>query len=136
MNFTAEENFEEFLSTSEITSEDKTEVFFGEIGEIFSIADGIATIHGLNTVTAGEMIEVESSKSLQIFMGMALNLNKDSMGAVVFASEKDISAGDRVFRTKNKVSVPTGSSVLGRVLNALGKPLDGKEFNRYCFKTG
>jgi proton translocating ATP synthase F1 alpha subunit len=99
---------------------------FSEMGKIYSIADGIATIYGLNKVTSGEMIEIQSKKNMQIFMGMALNLNKDSVGAVVFASEKDVSAGDRVFRTKKRVSVPTGKSLLGRVVDALGNPLDGK----------
>jgi len=100
--------------------------FFGEMGQIYSIADGIATIYGLNNVTAGEMLEIESSKDMQIFMGMALNLNQDSIGAVVFASEKDVSAGDRVFRTRTRVAVPSGESLLGRVVDPLGNVLDGK----------
>lgn len=101
-------------------------VFFGEMGQIYSIADGIAIIYGLNNVTAGEMLEIESSKCMQIFMGMALNLNQNTIGAVVFASEKDVGAGDRVFRTRNRVSVPVGESLLGRVVDPLGNVLDGK----------
>jgi len=99
---------------------------FNEMGQIFSIADGIATIYGLNNITAGEMIMIESSLNSQVFMGMVLNLNQDSVGAVVFASERDVSAGDKVFRTGSKVAVPTGEAVLGRVLDALGNPVDGK----------
>jgi proton translocating ATP synthase F1 alpha subunit len=103
-----------------------SKVNFSEMGKIYSIADGIATIYGLNKVTSGEMIEIQNKKNMKIFMGMALNLNKDSVGAVVFASEKDVSAGDRVFRTKKRVSVPTGKSLLGRVVDALGNTVDGK----------
>jgi len=99
---------------------------FSESGIIHNIADGIATIFGLNHVTSGEMISIDSSTKKESFMGMVLNLNQDSVGAVVFAGEKDVSAGDKVFRTKHKVSVPTGESILGRVLDALGNPLDGK----------
>jgi len=99
---------------------------FSEMGKIYSIADGIAIIYGLSKVTSGEMVEIESRKNMEIFMGMALNLNRDSVGAVVFASEKEVSAGDRVFRTKKRVSVPTGRALLGRVVDALGNVLDGK----------
>ena len=109
---------------------------FSESGVIHNIADGIATIFGLNHVTSGEMISIDSSVRKESFMGMVLNLNQDSVGAVVFAGEKDVSAGDKVFRTKHKVSVPTGESVLGRVLDALGNPLDGKgPLKECCFKV-
>jgi len=104
----------------------ETQTAFEEIGQIFSIADGIANIYGLNNVTAGEMLRIERTKDMQVFMGMALNLNQDSVGAVVFAGENDVSAGDRVFRTKTRVAVPTGESLLGRVVDPLGNPLDGK----------
>jgi F-type H+/Na+-transporting ATPase subunit alpha len=122
-------NNQEFLTKFRVSDREKLQensALFEEIGQIYSIADGIATIYGLNNVTAGEMVRIERVKDTQIFMGMALNLNQDSIGAVVFASENDVSAGDRVFRTKTRVAVPTGESLLGRVLDPLGNPLDGK----------
>jgi F-type H+-transporting ATPase subunit alpha len=100
---------------------------FKEVGVLNSIADGIGVISGLKNVTSGELISIERLVDGEIFMGMVLNLNQDSIGAVVFASERDVSAGDRVFRTGTKVSVPTGHAVLGRVLDALGNTIDGKD---------
>jgi F-type H+-transporting ATPase subunit alpha len=102
-----------------------TEDYFSEVGEVYSIADGIATIYGLKNCTSGEMLQFEIDDNKTV-MGMALNLNNENIGAVVFASEKEVKSGNKVFRTKNKVSVPTGSSILGRILDALGNPIDGK----------
>lgn len=97
-------------------------VAFNEKGLVKSIADGIATIVGLQKVRAGEMIDFPRSG----LVGMVLNLNEDTVGAVVFGSERDVKEGDIVRRTKTLVSVPTGQGLLGRVVNALGKPIDGK----------
>jgi F-type H+-transporting ATPase subunit alpha len=93
-----------------------------EKGVVKSISDGIATIVGLNKVCAGEMIDFPKSG----LVGMVLNLNEDTVGAVVFGNERDVKQGDLVKRTKNLVNVPTGKSLLGRVVDALGKPIDGK----------
>jgi len=81
-----------------------------------------STIVGLNKVCAGEMIDFPKSG----LVGMVLNLNEDTVGAVVFGNERDVKQGDLVKRTKNLVNVPTGKSLLGRVVDALGKPIDGK----------
>ncbi len=97
-------------------------VAFNEKGVVKSIADGIATIVGLKKVCAGEMIDFPRSG----LVGMVLNLNEDTVGAVVFGSERDVKEGDIVRRTKTLVSVPTGEGLLGRVVDALGKPIDGK----------
>src|SRR5688572_13793531 len=106
---------------------DNASLGFFETGVIQSIADGIALVRGLEYATAGEMLEIQNSRTTEVFMGMVLNLNLDTVGAVVFASERDISAGDRVFRTKTKVTVPVGLDLLGRVLDALGNPIDGEQ---------
>jgi F-type H+-transporting ATPase subunit alpha len=97
-------------------------IAFNEKGIVKSIADGIATIVGLKKVCAGEMIDFPRSG----LVGMVLNLNEDTVGAVVFGSEREVKEGDIVRRTKTLVSVPTGEGLLGRVVNALGKPIDGK----------
>jgi len=106
---------------------DNASLGFFETGVIQSIADGIALVRGLEYATAGEMLEIQNSRTTEVFMGMVLNLNLDTVGAVVFASERDVSAGDRVFRTKTKVTVPVGLDLLGRVLDALGNPIDGEQ---------
>lgn len=93
-----------------------------EKGVVKSISDGIANIVGLRKVRAGEMIDFPRSG----LVGMVLNLNTDSVGAVVFGNERDVKEGDFVKRTKNLVNVPTGKGLLGRVVDALGKPIDGK----------
>jgi F-type H+-transporting ATPase subunit alpha len=97
-------------------------ITFSEKGTVKSIADGIATIIGLKKVSAGEMIEFTRNG----LVGMVLNLNEDTVGAVVFGNERDVKEGDMVKRTKTLVSVPTGKGLLGRVVDALGKPIDGK----------
>ncbi|MGN6614424.1 MAG: F0F1 ATP synthase subunit alpha [Candidatus Nitrosocosmicus sp.] len=97
-------------------------IAFSEKGVVKSISDGIATIVGLKNVCAGEMIDFPKSG----LVGMVLNLNDDNVGAVVFGNERDVKEGDMVKRTKSLVSVPTGKGLLGRVVDALGKPIDGK----------
>ena len=114
--------------TSEISSilkeqikgfDQKSEV--SEIGQVLSVGDGIARIYGLNNVQAGEMVEFPGG-----IRGMALNLEEDNVGAVVFGSDRDIREGDTVKRTGDIVSVPVGKGLLGRVVDPLGNPLDGK----------
>ena len=92
-----------------------------EVGRVLSVGDGIARVHGLDEVQAGEMVEFESGVK-----GMALNLEADNVGAVIFGSDNDIKEGDSVKRTQTIVDVPVGKALLGRVVDALGNPIDGK----------
>jgi proton translocating ATP synthase F1 alpha subunit len=93
-----------------------------DIGEVLSIKDGVATIYGLNDVKAGEVIEFIDSK----VKGLALNLNVDTIQTVVFGNDRLIKEGDRVRATKNLLQFPVGISLLGRIVDPLGNPLDGK----------
>jgi len=93
-----------------------------DIGEVLSIKDGVATIYGLNDVKAGEVIEFIDSK----VKGLALNLNVDTIQTVVFGNDRLIKEGDRVRATKNLLQFPVGVSLLGRIVDPLGNPLDGK----------
>jgi len=92
-----------------------------EIGQVLSVGDGIARIYGLDKVQAGEMVEFPGG-----IKGMALNLESDNVGAVIFGSDRDIKEGDTVKRTGAIVDVPVGKALLGRVVDPLGQPLDGK----------
>ena len=92
-----------------------------EIGRVLSVGDGIARVHGLDNVQAGELVEFPGK-----IMGMALNLESDNVGVVIFGSDRDIKEGDTVKRTKSIVDVPIGDELLGRVVDGLGNPLDGK----------
>jgi F-type H+/Na+-transporting ATPase subunit alpha len=92
-----------------------------EIGTVLSVGDGIARIHGLDNVQAGEMIEFANG-----IQGMALNLEADNVGAVIFGSDAEIREGDTVKRTGTIVDVPVGKELLGRVVDGLGNPIDGK----------
>jgi F-type H+/Na+-transporting ATPase subunit alpha len=92
-----------------------------EIGQVLSVGDGIARVHGLDNVQAGEMVEFPSGVK-----GMALNLETDNVGIVIFGSDKDIKEGDSVKRTGTIVDVPVGKGLLGRVVDGLGNPIDGK----------
>ncbi len=92
-----------------------------EVGRVLSVGDGIARVYGLDSVQAGEMVEFPGG-----IMGMALNLESDNVGVVIFGADRDIKEGDTVKRTKSIVDVPTGDGLLGRVVDGLGNPLDGK----------
>jgi F-type H+-transporting ATPase subunit alpha len=92
-----------------------------EVGRVLSVGDGIARVHGLDNVQAGEMVEFPGG-----IRGMALNLEVDNVGIVIFGSDQDIKEGDTVKRTKAIVDVPAGDELLGRVVDALGNPIDGK----------
>src|SRR5713226_226930 len=92
-----------------------------EVGQVLSIGDGIARIYGLDKVQAGEMVEVANGMK-----GMALNLETDNVGVVVFGDDSGIREGDVVKRTGAIVEVPVGRGLLGRVVDALGNPIDGK----------
>ena len=92
-----------------------------EVGKVLSVGDGIARVHGLDQVKAGEMVEFPGG-----IAGMALNLERDNVGVVIFGSDKTIKEGDVVKRTGSIVDVPIGKGLLGRVVDALGNPIDGK----------
>jgi F-type H+-transporting ATPase subunit alpha len=92
-----------------------------EVGRVLSVGDGIARVHGLDNVQAGEMVEFPGG-----IRGMALNLEVDNVGVVIFGSDQDIKEGDVVKRTKSIVDVPAGNALLGRVVDGLGNPIDGK----------
>src|SRR6186713_33297 len=98
-----------------------TEAQVTEVGQVLSVGDGIARIHGLDNVQAGEMIEFSNG-----IKGMALNLEADNVGVVIFGSDAEIKEGDSVKRTGTIVDVPVGKGLLGRVVDALGNPIDGK----------
>lgn len=109
----------------------KIDADMSEVGQVLSVGDGIARIYGLEKVQAGELVEFASG-----IKGMALNLEEDNVGVVIFGSDQSIKEGDMVKRTEQIVSVPVGRELLGRVVDALGEPIDGlgaikaKEFSR------
>ncbi len=92
-----------------------------EVGRVLSVGDGIARVYGLDNIQAGEMVEFPGG-----IRGMALNLEADNVGCVIFGSDRDIAEGDTVKRTRAIVEVPAGEALLGRVVDALGNPIDGK----------
>jgi len=91
-----------------------------EVGQVLSVGDGVARVYGLDNVQAGEMVEFPGG-----LMGMALNLETDNVGVVIFGDDRDIKEGDTVKRTGDIVDVPVGKGLLGRVVDALGNPIDG-----------
>ncbi|MBK9081291.1 MAG: F0F1 ATP synthase subunit alpha [Rhizobiales bacterium] len=116
------------IRAAEISSILKTEIKnFGaeaqvtEVGQVLSVGDGIARVYGLDNVQAGEMVEFPGG-----IRGMALNLESDNVGVVIFGADRDIKEGDTVKRTGAIVDVPVGKGLLGRVVDALGNPIDGK----------
>jgi F-type H+/Na+-transporting ATPase subunit alpha len=92
-----------------------------EVGQVLSVGDGIARVYGLDKVQAGEMVEFPNG-----VRGMALNLETDNVGVVIFGNDRDIKEGDTVKRTGAIVDAPVGKGLLGRVVDALGNPIDGK----------
>jgi F-type H+-transporting ATPase subunit alpha len=98
-----------------------TEADVAEVGQVISVGDGVARVYGLDNVQAGEMVEFKSGVK-----GMALNLETDNVGVVIFGSDREITEGDTVKRTGAIVDVPVGKGLLGRVVDALGNPIDGK----------
>merc|ERR1719460_1512179 len=117
------------MNAQEVTSilEERIKTFYSEtnideIGRVLSIGDGIANVYGLNEVQAGEMVEFSPSG----LKGMALNLNTDSVGIVVFGSDTQVKEGDTVKRTGAIMDCATGDGLLGRVVDGIGQPIDGK----------
>jgi len=98
-----------------------TEAEVAEVGQVLSVGDGIARVYGLDSVKAGEMVEFPGG-----IKGMALNLESDNVGVVIFGEDRTIREGDTVKRTGAIVDVPVGKGLLGRVVDALGNPIDGK----------
>ena len=98
-----------------------TEAEVAEVGQVLSVGDGIARVYGLDRVQAGEMVEFPGG-----IRGMALNLESDNVGVVIFGDDSTIKEGDTVKRTGAIVDVPVGKGLLGRVVDALGNPIDGK----------
>ena len=114
------------VSASEISSLIKDKIIHSEVtadvaevGQVLSVGDGIARIYGLDNVQAGELVEFANGVK-----GMALNLEEDNVGAVIFGADQEIKEGDTVKRTEQIVSVPVGKELLGRVVDALGAPID------------
>src|ERR671922_2800418 len=98
-----------------------TEAEVAEVGQVLSVGDGIARVYGLDSVKAGEMVEFPGG-----IKGMALNLERDNVGVVIFGDDRTIKEGDTVKRTGAIVDVPVGKGLLGRVVDGLGNPIDGK----------
>src|SRR6202158_1214957 len=97
------------------------DVDVAEVGSVISLGDGIARVHGVENAMAGEMLEFPHG-----VFGIALNLEEQSVGAVLLGEFREIKEGDQVKRTGRIMSVPVGEELLGRVVNALGEPIDGK----------
>jgi F-type H+-transporting ATPase subunit alpha len=98
-----------------------TEVEVAEVGQVLSVGDGIARVYGLDNVQAGELVEFPGG-----IKGMALNLETDNVGVVIFGDDRSIKEGHTVKRTGEIIDVPVNKSLLGRVVNGLGEPIDGK----------
>ena len=98
-----------------------TQAKVSDVGQVLSVGDGIARVYGLDNVRAGEMVEFPGG-----IKGMALNLETDNVGVVIFGDDRGIKEGDTVKRLGEIVDVPVGKGLLGRVVNPLGEPIDGK----------
>ena len=98
-----------------------TDAESAEVGQVLSVGDGIARVHGLDNVQAGEMVEFPGG-----IKGMTLNLETDNVGIVLFGEDSGIKEGDTVKRTGDIVDIPVGPGLLGRVVDGLGNPIDGK----------
>src|SRR5881409_1946419 len=110
----------------EIQAADLAEIDVREVGTVLEVKDGIARIYGLTSALAGEMLEFTSSQSGEKVVGQALNLEEDNVGAVLLGSDTEIKEGDEVRRTGRIMEVPVGEAMVGRVVDALGQPIDGK----------
>ncbi len=99
----------------------KTEAELEEIGTVLQVGDGVARVYGLSQVQAGELVEFENG-----LKGLVLNLEEDNVGVVLFGDTQGIKEGDTVKRTQTIASIEVGEGMLGRVINTLGEPIDGK----------
>src|SRR5512132_1914208 len=105
----------------DIRADEISKIIRDQVGTVVSIGDGIARVHGVERAMAGEMLEFPHG-----VFGIALNLEEDSVGTVLLGEYTEIKEGDQVKRTGRIISVPVGEELLGRVVNALGQPVDGK----------
>src|SRR5436305_6862660 len=110
----------------EIEAADLHELDVEEVGTILEVKDGIARIYGLQKAMAGEMLEVTSSETGEKITALALNLEEDNIGAVVLGDYLQLKEGDEVRRTSRVLEVPVGPELVGRVVDALGAPIDGQ----------
>src|SRR2546429_2634478 len=109
----------------EIQTADLAELDVREVGTVLEVKDGIARIYGLTSAMAGEMLEFTSSETSEKVTGQALNLEEDNIGAVIFGDYLVLREGDEVRRTGRVLDVPVGPALVGRVVDALGRPVDG-----------
>src|SRR4030088_2780208 len=110
----------------EIEAADLHELDVEEVGTVLEVKDGIARIYGLGKAMAGEMLEVTSSETGEKVTALALNLEEDNIGAVILGDYLQLKEGDEVRRTGRVLEVPVGPEMVGRVVDALGRPIDGK----------
>ena len=109
----------------EIEAADLNEIDVDEVGTVLEVKDGVARIYGLSKAMAGEMLEIRASETGEIVVGQALNLEEDNIGAVVLGDYLKLKEGDEVRRTGRVLEVPVGPGLVGRVVDALGNPIDG-----------
>src|SRR5579859_7497788 len=109
----------------EIEAADLHELDVEEVGSVLEVKDGIARIYGLERVMAGEMIEITATETGEVITALALNLEEDNIGAVILGNYLVLREGDEVRRTSRVLEVPVGAELVGRVVDALGRPLDG-----------
>ena len=109
----------------EIQAADLAAIDVREVGTVLEVKDGISRIYGLTSAMAGEMLEFSSSETGEKITGLALNLEEDNIGAVILGDYLQLREGDEVRRTARVLEVPVGKAVIGRVVDALGRPVDG-----------
>ena len=109
----------------EIQAADLAAIDMREVGTVLEVKDGIARIYGLTSAMAGEMLEFSSSETGAKITGLALNLEEDNIGAVILGDYLQLREGDEVRRTARVLEVPVGRAMVGRVVDALGRPVDG-----------
>jgi F-type H+-transporting ATPase subunit alpha len=109
----------------EIEAADLRDLDVEEVGTVLEVKDGIARIYGLKKAMAGEMLEITSSDTGNIIVGLALNLEEDNIGAVILGDYLQLKEGDEVRRTSRVLEVPVGPAMIGRVVDPLGLPIDG-----------
>ena len=109
----------------EIEAADLSALDVQEVGTVLEVKDGVARVYGLMSAMAGEMLEITSSETGEVVVGLALNLEEDNLGAVVLGDYLQLKEGDEVRRTARVLEVPVGPEMMGRVVNALGQPIDG-----------